>query len=140
MVTVAMRTVVRNGILPWILPFIATAMAALPGRAAGGDANSGAEIYQRCLACHSLEHNRSGPRHCGLFGRPAGSLSGYPYSKAMKASGVVWDESSLDRFLENPLKAMPGTKMAYAGVKDPQERADLIAYLRQATRDPAVCD
>jgi cytochrome c len=58
----------------------------------------------------------------------------------MKASGITWNESSLDRFLENPLKALPGTKMAYAGVKDPQERADLIAYIRQATRDPATCE
>jgi cytochrome c len=58
----------------------------------------------------------------------------------MKSSGITWDESSLERFLENPLKALPGTKMAYAGVKNPQERADLIAYLRQATSDPAICE
>jgi len=58
----------------------------------------------------------------------------------MKASGITWDESSLNRFLENPLKTLPGTKMAYAGVKDPQERADLIAYLRQATVDPVTCE
>ena len=58
----------------------------------------------------------------------------------MKASGIAWDESSLDRFLESPLRALPGTKMAYAGVKDPQERADLIAYLEQATRDLTICD
>jgi cytochrome c len=56
----------------------------------------------------------------------------------MRGSGITWDESSLERFLENPPKTLPGTKMAYAGVKDPQERADLIAYLRQATRDPTV--
>jgi cytochrome c len=58
----------------------------------------------------------------------------------MKASGITWDELSLDRFLQNPLKTLPGTKMAYAGVKDPQERADLIAYLRHATGDPAICE
>jgi cytochrome c len=112
----------------------------VPCHAADGDLEHGAQIYQRCLACHSLEYNRSGPKHCGLFGRQAGALPGYAYSKAMKASGITWNESSLDRFLENPLKALPGTKMAYAGVKDPQERADLIAYLRQATRDPATCE
>ena len=110
-----------------------------PGRAADGDAAKGAQIYQRCLACHSLEHNRSGPRHCGLFGRAAASLPGFDYSKAMKGTGFVWDEATLDRFLENPLKTVPGTKMAYAGVKNGQERADLIAYLRQATHDPAKC-
>jgi len=114
-------------------------VASRPGHAADGDAAKGAQIYQRCLACHSLEHNRSGPRHCGLFGRTAGSLPGFDYSKAMKATGFVWDEATLNRFLENPLKTVPGTKMAYAGVKNEQERADLIAYLKQATRDPAKC-
>jgi cytochrome c len=111
-----------------------------PCQAAGGDPRRGVQIYQRCLACHSLEYNRSGPRHCGLFDRQAGTLPSYAYSKAMKASGIIWDERSLDQFLENPLKTLPGTKMAYAGVKDPQERADLIAYLKQATRDPAICE
>lgn len=120
-----------------VIPIIA---ATGPSWAANGDPQHGAQIYQRCLACHSLEYNRSGPRHCGLFGRRAGTLSGYTYSRAMKASGISWDDWSLDRFLENPLKTLPGTKMAYAGVKDPQERADLIAYLKQATRDPAICE
>lgn len=112
----------------------------VPCRATDDDAQHGAQIYQRCLACHSLEYNRSGPKHCGLFDRRAGTLPNYAYSKAMKASEITWDELSLDRFLENPLKALPGTKMAYAGVKDPRERADLIAYLKQATRDPAICE
>jgi cytochrome c len=58
----------------------------------------------------------------------------------MKKSGITWDETNLNRFLENPLKTLPGTKMAYAGVKDAKDRADLIAYLKQATRDPAICD
>ncbi|MGQ3297310.1 c-type cytochrome [Reyranella sp.] len=113
--------------------------ATSPGQAADGDVAKGAQIYQRCLACHSLEYNRSGPRHCGLFGRAAGSLPGFDYSKAMKATGIVWDEPTLDRFLENPLKTVPGTKMAYAGVKNEQERTDLIAYLKHATRDLAKC-
>lgn len=107
--------------------------------AADGDAARGAEIYQRCAACHALEHDRVGPRHCGLFSRRAGSLPGYAYSTAMKKYGVTWNAETLDRFLENPLKTVPGTKMGYAGVKDAQERADLIAYLAEATRDPKVC-
>lgn len=120
---------------------LAVAMAAgiAPCRAASGDPERGAQIYQRCLACHSLEHNRSGPRHCGLFGRRAGTLPGYAYSQAMKKYGVIWNEESLNTYLENPLKIVPGTKMAYAGVKDPQERADLIAYLKKATQDPEIC-
>ena len=97
-----------------------------------GDAARGEAIYDRCQACHSLERNRSGPKHCGLFGRPAGSIEAYPYSDAMRNSGIVWDEASLDRFLEDPFEALPGTRMGYAGVKDPQERADLIAFLAAA--------
>jgi cytochrome c len=108
--------------------------------AAKGDPVRGEAIYQRCLACHSLEHNRVGPRHCGLFGRKAGTLKGYQYSAAMKKYGVTWNEKTLDHFLENPMKAVPGTKMGYAGIKDPQERADLIAYLAKATRDPKICE
>jgi len=106
--------------------------------AAGGPAR-GEVVYQRCLACHSLENNRVGPRHCGLFGRRAGTLRGYSYSTAMKNYGVIWNEKTLDHFLENPMMAVPGTKMAYAGVKDAQERADLIAYLKKATRDSETC-
>jgi cytochrome c len=118
---------------------VAMAAGIAPCRAASGDPERGAQIYQRCLACHSLEHNRSGPRHCGLFGRRAGTLPGYAYSQAMKKYGVIWNEESLNTYLENPLKIVPGTKMAYAGVKDPQERADLIAYLKKATQDPKIC-
>lgn len=114
-------------------------LAASAARAADGDAARGEAIYQRCLACHSLEHDRVGPRHCGLFGRKAGSVAGYAYSPAMKKYGVTWNEETLDRFLENPLKIVPGTKMGYAGIKDPQERVDLIAYLGQATRDSTIC-
>ena len=107
--------------------------------AADGDAARGEAIYQRCLACHTLAQNRVGPRHCGLFGRKAGSVPNYQYSSAMKKYGVTWNEETLDRFIENPLKTVPGTKMGYAGVKDRQERADLIAYLRQATSEPGNC-
>jgi cytochrome c len=107
--------------------------------AADGNVARGETIYQRCLACHSLEHNRVGPRHCGLFGRQAGSLKDYQYSAAMKKHGVTWNEETLDRFIENPLKTVPGTKMGYAGVKDPEERADLIAYLKKAT-GPRACE
>src|SRR5262245_58404022 len=107
-------------------------IAGYSARAAEGEAERGVEVYGRCLACHSLEHNRVGPRHCGLFGRKAGSLKGYPYSAAMKKYGVTWNEETLDHFLENPMKAVPGTNMGYAGVKDAQEREDLIAYLKKA--------
>jgi cytochrome c len=106
--------------------------AGAAGAAIKGDPKAGEEIYARCLACHTLASDRVGPRHCGLFGRRAGSVKGFEYSDAMKRYKVVWSEKTLGRFLANPLKAVPGTNMTYAGVPDPKERADLIAYLKQA--------
>lgn len=107
------------------------AMAALAGSAARGEA-----LYERCFACHSLETDRTGPRHCGLLGRRAGSVPGFAYSPAMRASGIVWSAETLDRFLAAPTVVVPGTSMGYAGIASAQERADLIAYLRSA-RCPA---
>lgn len=122
------------------IAILALLAGSTPAGAAEAEVLHGAEIYQRCIACHSLERNRSGPKHCGLFGRRAGSLPDYAFSRAMASSGIVWDEKSLDRFLENPLKALPGTRMGYAGVKNPADRADLIAYLKRASNDPGICD
>lgn len=119
---------------------IAALLMSAPVLAAEGNVERGEEIYTRCLACHTLAHNRVGPRHCGLFGRKAGTVPNYVYSPAMKKYGVTWTEETLDRFIENPLKTVPGTKMGYAGVKGPQERADLIAYLKKATGDPGTCE
>jgi cytochrome c len=95
---------------------------------------AGQEIYERCGACHSLDRDRVGPRHCGLFGRRAGSVPGYAYSDAMRNSGIVWNRETLDRFLANPLGTVPGTLMTYAGVQDPKERTQLLAFLEVATR------
>lgn len=114
------------------LAFLAPcALAASPAQI-----QAGAAVYTRCLACHSLEHDRTGPHHCGLLGRKAGSVQGFDYSDAMKRTKIVWDEKSLDRFLADPVKAVPGTSMGYAGIKDRQERTDLIAYLRDAGMKP----
>ena len=98
------------------------------------DPVKGEHIYHRCQGCHSIDRNRVGPMHKGLFGRPAGSVAGFSYSEALKNSGIVWSEQTLDQFLQGPRKMVPGTKMTYAGVADPQDRADLIAYLKQATK------
>ena len=100
---------------------------------ASGDANHGKQLYARCAACHSLTVDRTGPRHCGLLGRRAGGVPGFAYSEAMKRSGIVWTTATLDRFLANPMQAIPGTAMGYAGLSDPKERADLVAYLAQAS-------
>ena len=116
---------------------LAAALIAAAGAqalAAAGDARRGEEIYSRCLACHALEYDRTGPRHCGLFGRRAGSVPGFAYSDAMRRSRIVWNDATLERFIADPLKTVPGTAMGYAGVKDRRERADLIAYLHNANR------
>ena len=106
---------------------------ALSVSAAAGERPRGEAVYDRCLACHALERNVVGPKHCGLFGRRAGAVPGFDYSPAMKRSKIVWDEKTLDRFLADPMKTLPGTSRTFAGVPDARERADLIAWLRRAT-------
>ncbi len=97
---------------------------------AGGDVKHGQELYSsRCVACHSIDANRVGPAHRGIFGRKAGGVAGYDYSAALKKSTVVWDEKTLDRWLADPEQLIPGQKMGYS-VTDAADRADLIAYLR----------
>jgi cytochrome c len=88
------------------------------------------------MGCHALEYNRTGPKHCGVLGRHAGSAPGYDYSAAMKRSKIIWNERSLDRFLAAPTNVVPGTTMTYAGVPDAKDRADLIAYLQQESAAP----
>ena len=110
------------------------ALGAIAPAAAAPDAARGEQIYARCTACHALTFDRVGPRHCGLLGRRAGTVPGFEYSTAMKNSKITWNEKTLDRFLTKPLSMVPGTSMTYDGVPDPNERADLIAYLKQANR------
>jgi cytochrome c len=103
-----------------------------------GDPAHGEQVYGRCFACHAIDRDRTGPRHAGLFGRRAGGVPGFPYSAAMKnagANGLVWNDETLDRFLQSPTKFVPGTRMTYAGVTNAQDRADLLAYLKAATAD-----
>jgi len=101
---------------------------------AEGDPVKGAQIYHRCQGCHSIDRNRIGPMHKGLFGRPAGSVPGFDYSAAMKNSGIVWTAATLDLFLQGPRQMVPGTKMTFVGLPKAQDRADLIAYLEVATK------
>ena len=116
-------------------------MAIAPSSGVSDDVSikNGAVIYERCQACHSLARNRTGPKHCGLFGRRAGSLADFFYSGALRDWGEVWTRDSLDRFLEAPLDVVPGTLMGYDGVKSALDRADLVAYLWHANQDPATC-
>jgi cytochrome c len=117
----------------------AAASGAALARIPAGDPVRGAEIYERCAACHSLDRNRTGPKHCGLLGRRAGSLPDFEYSPAMRASRIVWSEQTLDRFLAAPTAVVPGTYMGYAGIDDVRERADIIAYLKAANGSRGQC-
>jgi cytochrome c len=87
--------------------------------------------FGMCAACHSDEAGRNGlgPSLHGVVGRQAGGVAGFAYSPAMKASGIVWDEAEIDRFIEDPRALVPGTKMTYAGLRDPARRAEITAYL-----------
>jgi cytochrome c len=105
-------------------------------QAAPPSAVRGEAVYARCAACHALAQNRVGPKHCGLFGRTSGSVPNFDYSAAMKRAHIVWNAQTLDRFLTSPLKMVPGTAMTYDGVPDAADRADLIAYLREAANSP----
>ncbi|KAJ1621695.1 cytochrome c-like domain-containing protein [Pavlovales sp. CCMP2436] len=102
-----------------------------------GDAKSGAKIFKiKCATCHTYNSggaSKTGPNLHALFGRKSGTVEGYSYTQANRDKGVVWNDDTLFDYLENPKKYIPGTKMAFAGFKKPQERADVIAFLKEAT-------
>jgi cytochrome c len=111
---------------------ILAALMALPAARAEaeGDPAHGQQIYEsRCIACHSPDANRVGPMHRGVFGRKAGSLADYTYSKALKGTDFVWSDQTLDQWLTNPQAFVPGQKMNFKVAKA-EDRADLIAYLK----------
>jgi len=95
------------------------------------DATAGGMAFQQCAECHSPgASDAAGPGLKGVFGRRAGGKPGFAYSPALAKSTLVWDAATLDAFLANPQKAVPGTTMTWPGDDDAKERADLIAYLK----------
>lgn len=108
----------------------ASAYAALTG-----DPEKGRRVFTQCQACHNVAEgkNGAGPSLYKIVGRTAGQVAGFRYSKANSESGIVWTEEVMFEYLENPRKFMPGTNMSFAGLSKPQDRADVIAYLKSAS-------
>jgi cytochrome c len=106
--------------------------AIVPGYAQ--DAALGEKIFVQCKACHQIGENAKnavGPVLNGLFGRKAGMIEGFSYSPANKNSGITWDEETFREYIKDPKAKIPGTKMAFAGLKDPKQIDDIVAYLKQ---------
>jgi len=97
-----------------------------------GDAAKGKRVFAQCMTCHAVQEGRNnvGPSLYQIVGRTAGSVEGFKYSDANKNSGIVWTEEQLFTYLENPQATIPGTIMAFPGLRNPQDRADVIAYLK----------
>ena len=111
----------------------AAAMALTSASAmASGDVAKGKKVFKKCKACHAIKAGKKkiGPTMFSVVGRDAGTLKGFKFSKAMKASGISWDDESLDKFLKKPKKFIKGTKMGFSGLKKDADRANIIAYLK----------
>lgn len=117
---------------------VAASAAAMPVWTQSGEASRGQRVFnQQCRACHTLEKDgasTAGPNLHGVFGRKAGTGGGYDSSDAMKKSGIVWDEATLVEYNRDPKGKVPGTKMLFNGVKNAGQLADLVAYLKEATK------
>ncbi len=106
--------------------------------AQAGNASRGQRVFnQQCRSCHTLEQGGAsvaGPNLHGVFGRKAGTGGGYPSSEAMIKSGIVWDEQTMTEYSRDPKGKVPGTKMVFNGIKNAGQLADLVAYLKEATK------
>jgi len=123
--------------LPGTVLLAASALAGATGAArADGDAARGEQRFMECAACHTLQQgvNNVGPSLYGVFGRTAGEIADFRYSPAMKRSGITWTAQTLDTFIADPQKEVPGNRMPFAGMPDAGDRADLIAYLLKASK------
>lgn len=100
---------------------------------------AGEVLYTQCVGCHSPSYHRTGPKHCGLLGRQAGSTAEFNFTEAMKRSNIVWTKTTLDKFLQAPLAMIPGTSMGYAGITSREEREHLILFLSTLDETNPLC-
>lgn len=117
-------------------PEKAALLAALPAPWNQADLDNGRRVFARCRSCHTITEggpNMTGPNLHGVFGRQSGALPGFNYSAALQEAGFVWDGEQLDHWLENPRTFLKGTKMTFAGIPDPTDRRDVIAFLTVET-------
>ena len=124
----------------YVMIGLATIALVSPAFAQKGDASHGQQDFRACAPCHSLEpdRNMTGPSLAGLWGRKAGGLSSFErYSDALKSSGIIWDDRSLDGWLTDPQRMVPDNDMPFQGIKDTRVRADLLAFLKEATKPGA---
>jgi cytochrome c len=121
--------------IPILIGILGAVSAIRPCAAA--DSAAGKAVFNRCRICHTVEvggRNGTGPNLHGLFGRKAGGVEDFAYSAAMKNSGIVWDDATLEKYLHSPRQVVPGTKMAFPGIPSDKELADLLAYLHEAAQ------
>ena len=119
-----------------VLLVAAVVVLAAGAARADGDAARGEKRFEECATCHTLERglNNVGPSLYGVVGRKAGEIADFRYSPAMKRSGITWTAQTLDMFIADPQKEVPGNRMPFAGMPDAGDRADLLAYLQKATK------
>ena len=121
-----------------LIPVAAIALVSVGAAVAqpAADPARGKTVYARCAACHDLNTGaaRLGPSLKGIFGRTSGTMPNFKYSQPIKDKALVWNDASLDAFLAAPVKVIPGNRMAFPPMANAQDRADVIAYLKQAAR------
>jgi cytochrome c len=113
-------------------------LAAALGAARAQDLAAGEQSFRKCLPCHAVgedARNKVGPVLNGLEGRTSGTIEGYSYSEANKKASIVWSEQTFKDYIQNPMAKVPGTKMAFAGIRNEKEIASLWAYLAQFKAD-----
>jgi cytochrome c len=128
-----LKSFVRNALLAMAALSVGGAAAAADP---AGDPVKGKVVFAKCMICHTVQPgvNKLGPTLANIIGQTAGDVPGFTFSPAMKASKIVWSPATLDQYLTNPRKMVPGTKMIFAGLPNPVDRANVIAYLKTPTK------